>query len=231
MPYLADMTDGEVEEDQSSDTESSQPSQQHDGIRKSLVDEEAEDEVSSGPEYSRQTKRRNRKQVFTSESDEEPDSDRQTGSPVSNGVAASSGRKRTRLSEMTDDQTVASPRENPLLPDDYRADGGDDDDDAYTNSIGGPETHQPGSIFRVKLTNFVTYTSAEFNPGPSLNMVIGPNGTGKSTLVCAICLGLGSSPAVCLSTQGKSRLLTGVDSWEGKGHCRIRQIRLFRSYD
>lgn len=45
---------------------------------------------------------------------------------------------------------------------------------------------------RVKLTNFVTYTAAEFFPGPSLNMVIGPNGTGKSTLVCAICLGLGS---------------------------------------
>ena len=55
---------------------------------------------------------------------------------------------------------------------------------------------QPGSIVRVKLTNFVTYTSAEFFPGPSLNMVIGPNGTGKSTLVCAICLGLGWGPQV-----------------------------------
>jgi hypothetical protein len=48
-----------------------------------------------------------------------------------------------------------------------------------------------GSLVRVKLTNFVTYTAAEFQLGPSLNMVIGPNGTGKSTLVCAICLGLG----------------------------------------
>lgn len=56
--------------------------------------------------------------------------------------------------------------------------------------------HQPGSIVRVKLTNFVTYTDVEFNPGPSLNMVIGPNGTGKSTLVCAICLGLGWGPQV-----------------------------------
>ena len=51
--------------------------------------------------------------------------------------------------------------------------------------------HQPGSIVRVKLENFVTYTFVEIFPGPSLNMVIGPNGTGKSTLVCAICLGLG----------------------------------------
>ncbi|CAN9438819.1 unnamed protein product [Alternaria alternata] len=50
---------------------------------------------------------------------------------------------------------------------------------------------KPGSLVRVKLTNFVTYTAAEFHLGPSLNMIIGPNGTGKSTLVCAICLGLG----------------------------------------
>ncbi|KAI9828295.1 MAG: Structural maintenance of chromosomes protein 5 [Thelocarpon impressellum] len=56
------------------------------------------------------------------------------------------------------------------------------------------ERYQPGSIVRVKLDDFVTYTSAEFFPGPSLNMVIGPNGTGKSTLVCAICLGLGWGP-------------------------------------
>jgi chromosome segregation ATPase len=61
----------------------------------------------------------------------------------------------------------------------------------------GPQTkrkHQPGAIVRVKVTNFVTYTSAEFFPGPNLNMVIGPNGTGKSSLVCAICLGLGWGP-------------------------------------
>ncbi len=30
----------------------------------------------------------------------------------------------------------------------------------------------------------------EFRPGPRLNVIIGPNGTGKSTVVCAICLGL-----------------------------------------
>ena len=58
--------------------------------------------------------------------------------------------------------------------------------------------YQPGSIVRVQLKNFVTYTAVEFFPGPSLNMVIGPNGTGKSTLVCAICLGLGWGPQVGL---------------------------------
>src|SRR5207247_747987 len=57
--------------------------------------------------------------------------------------------------------------------------------------------YKTGAIVRVKLTDFVTYTTAEFFPGPKLNMVIGPNGTGKSTLVCAICLGLGWGPQVC----------------------------------
>ncbi|KAL4917725.1 P-loop containing nucleoside triphosphate hydrolase protein [Aspergillus aurantiobrunneus] len=56
------------------------------------------------------------------------------------------------------------------------------------------EEYKPGAIVRIKVTDFVTYTSAEFFPGPKLNMVIGPNGTGKSTLVCAICLGLGWGP-------------------------------------
>ncbi|KAE8351356.1 P-loop containing nucleoside triphosphate hydrolase protein [Aspergillus coremiiformis] len=60
---------------------------------------------------------------------------------------------------------------------------------------GTPEDgYKPGAIVRIKVTDFVTYTSAEFFPGPKLNMVIGPNGTGKSTLVCAICLGLGWGP-------------------------------------
>ncbi|KAI1764391.1 P-loop containing nucleoside triphosphate hydrolase protein [Hypoxylon sp. FL1150] len=53
---------------------------------------------------------------------------------------------------------------------------------------------QPGAIVRVLVENFVTYEHAEFHPGPNLNMVIGPNGTGKSSLVCAICLGLGYHP-------------------------------------
>ncbi|TWU77063.1 Structural maintenance of chromosomes protein 5 [Metarhizium rileyi] len=53
---------------------------------------------------------------------------------------------------------------------------------------------QPGAIVRVTVQNFVTYEKADFFPGPHLNMVIGPNGTGKSSLVCAICIGLGYSP-------------------------------------
>lgn len=54
----------------------------------------------------------------------------------------------------------------------------------------------PGSIVRVACENFVTYDAVEFFPGPYLNMIIGPNGTGKSTVVCAIALGLGWKPSV-----------------------------------
>ncbi|KAJ3847412.1 hypothetical protein EV368DRAFT_51228 [Lentinula lateritia] len=54
----------------------------------------------------------------------------------------------------------------------------------------------PGSIVRIQLRNFVTYDYVEFRPGPYLNMIIGPNGTGKSSIACAIALGLNFSPKV-----------------------------------
>lgn len=47
-----------------------------------------------------------------------------------------------------------------------------------------------GSVIRVKLHNFMTYKDAVLEPGPRLNLVLGPNGTGKSSFVCALCLGL-----------------------------------------
>ncbi|QIX01196.1 hypothetical protein AMS68_006713 [Peltaster fructicola] len=101
-----------------------------------------------------------------------------------------SSRKRQRLSARSSttparwSEQPDNDSDGPVLPDDYRR-----------SPRSGKAVHQPGSIVRVKLLNFVTYTSAEFHPGPNLNMVIGPNGTGKSTLVCAICLGLGWSTA------------------------------------
>ncbi|KAL0607161.1 Structural maintenance of chromosomes protein 5 [Plecturocebus cupreus] len=40
-----------------------------------------------------------------------------------------------------------------------------------------------------------TYDICEVSPGPQLNMIIGANGTGKSSIMCAICLGLAGKPA------------------------------------
>jgi len=48
--------------------------------------------------------------------------------------------------------------------------------------------YRVGSIYRVKMKNFLTYDECEVFPGPKLNVVIGPNGTGKSTMTHAICL-------------------------------------------
>ncbi|KAM5261465.1 structural maintenance of chromosomes protein 5 isoform 3-T3 [Hipposideros larvatus] len=52
-----------------------------------------------------------------------------------------------------------------------------------------------GSIVRIAMENFLTYDTCEVCPGPHLNMIIGANGTGKSSIVCAICLGLAGKPA------------------------------------
>ncbi|KAJ7098493.1 hypothetical protein B0H15DRAFT_737954, partial [Mycena belliarum] len=54
----------------------------------------------------------------------------------------------------------------------------------------------PGSIVRITLRNFVTYDAVSFRPGPFLNMILGPNGTGKSSIACAICLGLNWPPKI-----------------------------------
>jgi len=38
-----------------------------------------------------------------------------------------------------------------------------------------------GSIVRIKLVDFMTFTNCEFFPGPRLNVILGPNGSGKSS--------------------------------------------------
>ncbi|XP_017753000.1 PREDICTED: structural maintenance of chromosomes protein 5 [Eufriesea mexicana] len=52
-----------------------------------------------------------------------------------------------------------------------------------------------GIITYIYLENFVTYNKVCVRPGRNLNVIIGPNGTGKSTIVCAIVLGLGGKPS------------------------------------
>ncbi|XP_012726060.2 structural maintenance of chromosomes protein 5 [Fundulus heteroclitus] len=52
-----------------------------------------------------------------------------------------------------------------------------------------------GSILRITMKNFLTYDYCEVYPGPNLNMIIGANGTGKSSIVCAICLVLAGKTA------------------------------------
>ena len=73
--------------------------------------------------------------------------------------------------------------------------------------------YEVGAIVRVKLHQFLTYQDVEFKPGPRLNVVMGPNGTGKSSIVCAIAIGLGASPRVLGRADTLTEfILTGKES-------------------
>ncbi|XP_058021578.1 structural maintenance of chromosomes protein 5 isoform X1 [Ahaetulla prasina] len=56
-------------------------------------------------------------------------------------------------------------------------------------------TFVEGAIVRISMENFLTYDNCVVLPGPHLNMIVGANGTGKSSIVCAICLGLAGKPS------------------------------------
>ncbi len=60
--------------------------------------------------------------------------------------------------------------------------------------------YKQGYIIRVGMLNFLTYDECEVFPGPRLNIILGPNGTGKSTITHAMCLACGGAPA----TVGRS---------------------------
>jgi len=120
------------------------------------------------------------------------------GSSQQSSAPATSSNKRARTNGYNNDSDAESAAAS------NSQESASDEDDNEGGDVGivprNDEGFQPGSIRRVKVTNFVTYEKAEFFPGPNLNMVIGPNGTGKSSLVCAICLGLGYAP----STLGRA---------------------------
>ena len=63
---------------------------------------------------------------------------------------------------------------------------GDRNENSYENLK--TRGYKAGSIVRIKVKNFCTFDECEIFPGPKLNIVIGPNGTGKSALTHAICL-------------------------------------------
>lgn len=48
-----------------------------------------------------------------------------------------------------------------------------------------------GNIVFLKMTNFLTFSDTILRPGPRLNLILGPNGTGKSSIVNAVCVAFG----------------------------------------
>ncbi|XP_011505579.1 PREDICTED: structural maintenance of chromosomes protein 5 [Ceratosolen solmsi marchali] len=92
-----------------------------------------------------------------------------------------------------------------------------------------------GIILRISLENFVTYDSVVIKPGKNLNLIIGANGTGKSTIVSAIVLGLGGNPKVIgratnvgdFVKAGESKATIEIDLYSGCDKC----ITIRRSFD
>lgn len=86
-----------------------------------------------------------------------------------------------------------------------------DDSDAYdiedeempaetNHRVTEPKVPLAGKIYSVHVENFITFTDATLYPGEELNLLVGPNGTGKSSIVAAIVIGMGGSTKV-LSTS------------------------------
>lgn len=51
-----------------------------------------------------------------------------------------------------------------------------------------------GSIVKLVLKNFMTFSEVTYTPHSKLNLIIGPNGSGKSSIVTALILGFGGNP-------------------------------------
>ncbi|KAK3717890.1 hypothetical protein QZH41_014890, partial [Actinostola sp. cb2023] len=104
-----------------------------------------------------------------------------------------------------------------------------------------------GAIVRVKMKNFSTYDECEFTPGPHLNIIAAPNvslhvcklyviGTGKSSIVCALCLGLAGHPRLLGTTNevggfvkhGRSQAMTEVELFNSNGPNYVITREIFR---
>lgn len=153
--------------------------------RRRHEDSDDEDEPGSSHPTSTSSSKRPRLTPTEEDSDDDQSSDEDNGGKVQEREGEPESDDDGEQSETSEDMDVAGAKAIAQQP-------------VVDHGVG-PGGYKPGAIVRIKVTNFVTYTSAEFFPGPKLNMVIGPNGTGKSTLVCAICLGLGWGPQVCIS--------------------------------
>ncbi|KAA1076205.1 Structural maintenance of chromosomes protein 5 [Puccinia graminis f. sp. tritici] len=158
-----------------------------------------------------------------SEPDEDspvPQSQRSKKRKIENGSATQqrNGKGKERALAQRAETVDCSDEEEPVDPVSHKSNGL-----VVSRGVRDKEGYLPGSIVRVALRNFVTYSSVEFSPGPYLNMIIGPNGTGKSTLVCAIVLGLGFAPSV-LDRASEVKLFIKSGTEEGsveielKGH-------------
>lgn len=79
-----------------------------------------------------------------------------------------------------------------------------------------------GKIYSIYLNNFMTHAETTVHPGQELNILIGPNGTGKSAVVAAIIIGMGGSTKI-LSEHNK--LCDYVKNGQDQATIRIKLFR------
>ena len=52
--------------------------------------------------------------------------------------------------------------------------------------------YSPGTITLIQLSNFMIHSEFKWSPGPQINLITGRNGSGKSSILQAIVLGMGN---------------------------------------
>ena len=67
---------------------------------------------------------------------------------------------------------------------------------------------RPGCIVSLRMENFMHYHDQTIQPTSGFNVVIGHNGSGKSAIVNAICIGLGESTVQLFLTEDEIRYVT-----------------------
>ncbi|GAA5924107.1 DNA repair ATPase SMC5 [Sporobolomyces koalae] len=173
-------------------------------------------------------KTRHRRKIASDDDDDHDEPASNSSSPASNShsrVSTTNAHKRVKL-----EASQANGRANGVNGENRHAPAHEQGDDAEgEDGAIAPETkaragekaalirdgtgYVTGSIVRIACHAFLTYDSVDFRPGPALNMIIGPNGTGKSTIACAIAIGLGF-PSKVLGRQTKLSSFCKNDSNE-----------------
>eukprot|EP00761_Pharyngomonas_kirbyi_P003767 gb/GECH01003771.1/.p1 GENE.gb/GECH01003771.1/~~gb/GECH01003771.1/.p1 ORF type:complete len:1131 (+),score=398.05 gb/GECH01003771.1/:1-3393(+) len=154
---------------------------------------------------------RKKRVIRSQESDSSSSSDEEINTPPAKR------RKTTHSQDDNNDETISNSIDNERV----QASGSEEDENSESEEDFQYEEEEEeeyplqfrrGSITRVRVRNFMTYDDAEFHPGPRLNLILGPNGTGKSSFVNALCIGLAGNPRLLgRATDAKSYIKQGKD--------------------
>lgn len=90
--------------------------------------------------------------------------------------------------EKSEDEIMAVPNDSRVNPRTPRTSTASHE---AMRAVNPQSTYVRGNLVRIIMRNFLTFSDTSVVPGPRLNLIIGPNGTGKSTIVNAVCVVFG----------------------------------------